>query len=389
MAFEIGTTLGGYEFLDFVDSSKTGIIYKVRNVKFGRVEMLRILPLNLQGDKEKVDRFLREVKVHARLSHPNIITFYNATEIEGQLVMTMELVEGIPLASRLEGGPIPYLEAVDYARQILSALSYAHKQATVHRDVTPANILVTPDKRAMLGGFGMAKAATDPNLTQTGTAIGVAEYMSPEQVKGVAALNGQSDLYSLGVVLYQAITGSVPFHASSQYEIMVAHVNTAPKSPSLINPDLPESLVQIVLTALAKDTTKRFQTAKEFSEALAEVERAGKDKPSAAKVAAPVMATAAPAEAAGRAAHLSPPRVPAAPAWEYQPASAASAAAARGSQAAKTAVAPVSASAGKSAEAPSKRPWTLGELVLGGVLASVVFTILFLALLTMTGVLHV
>src|SRR6266568_947011 len=127
MAFEIGTTLGGYEFLDFVDSSKTGIIYKVRNVKFGRVEMLRILPLNLQGDKEKVDRFLREVKVHARLSHPNIITFYNATAIEGQLVMTMELVEGTPLAARLELGPIPCAEAIDYVRQTLSALSYAHK----------------------------------------------------------------------------------------------------------------------------------------------------------------------------------------------------------------------------------------------------------------------
>src|SRR5438046_10490646 len=104
MAFEIGTTLGGYEFLDFVDSSKTGIIYKVRNVKFGRVEMLRILPLNLQGDKEKVDRFLREVKVHARLSHPNSITFYNATEIDGQRVITVALIEGSPLGSRREGG---------------------------------------------------------------------------------------------------------------------------------------------------------------------------------------------------------------------------------------------------------------------------------------------
>src|SRR6266702_5864097 len=113
MAVEIGTTVGGYECIDILNNSKTGIIYKVRSVKFGRIEMLRVLPSNLQGDKEKVDRFLREVKVHARLSHPNIITFYNATEIEGQLVMTMELVEGIPLASRLEGGPIPCAEAID------------------------------------------------------------------------------------------------------------------------------------------------------------------------------------------------------------------------------------------------------------------------------------
>src|SRR5207249_10786283 len=115
--------------------------------------------------------------------------------------MTMELVEGTPLAFRLESGSIHYLEAIYYVRQILSALGYAHKEGIVHRDVTPANILVTPDNRAMLGGFGMAKAATDPNLTQTGTAVGVAQYMSPEQVKGVATLDGRSDLYSLGVVL--------------------------------------------------------------------------------------------------------------------------------------------------------------------------------------------
>src|ERR1043166_2610953 len=157
MTFEIGRTVGGYEFLDILDSSKTGVAYKVRNVKYGRVEMLRILPRSVQDDQERVERFLREVKVHSRLSHPNIITFYNATEIEGQFVMTMELVEGTPLAWRLETSPVPCLEASDYMRQVLSALGYAHKQRIVHRDVTPANILVTTDNRAMLGGFGMAK----------------------------------------------------------------------------------------------------------------------------------------------------------------------------------------------------------------------------------------
>jgi len=223
----------------------------------------------------------------------------------------------------------------------------------------------------MLAGFGMAKAATDPNLTQTGTAIGVAEYMSPEQVKGVAALNGQSDLYSLGVVLYQALTGSVPFHASSQYEVMVAHVNTAPKSPSLINPDLPESLVQIVLTALAKDTSKRFQTAKEFSEALAEVERTAEEQL--------VVAASAPAPAKAKTAKAIPAKTTpteAALPWEYQPAA--------------TAAAAVAAAPARKAASPSvSRKWTLGELVLGGVVATVVLTILFLALLTAGGVLHI
>src|SRR5258708_5508400 len=207
MDFQIGTKSGGYECIDILNNSSSGPTYKVRNLKFGRIEMLRILPLSVQGDKEKVDRFLREIKVHARLSHPNIITFFDTAEIEGQLVMTMELVEGTPLEAKLELGPIPPSEAVDYIRQVLSALSCAHDRGIVHRDVTPANILITPDNRAMLGGFRMAKSATDPNLTQAGTAIGVAQYMSPEQVKGMAVLDARSDLYAVGVVLYQAVTG--------------------------------------------------------------------------------------------------------------------------------------------------------------------------------------
>src|SRR5207249_10654249 len=233
-------------------------------------------------------------KVHARLSHPNIITFYNATEIDGQLVMTMELVEGTPLAWRLELGPIPYPQAIRYMRQVLAALGYAHSQSIVHRDVTPANILITPDNRIMLGGFGMAKASTDPNLTRTGTAIGVAQYMSPEQVKGVTALDGRSDIYSLGVVLYEAITGRLPFNASSEFEIMLAHVNEVPKAPSSINPEIPEELDEIILTALAKDPSQRFQTVDEFSNALAEGETPGVSSPAPVSTMAAVRTDRAP-----------------------------------------------------------------------------------------------
>src|SRR5438876_6171911 len=151
MTFEIGRTVGGYEFLDILDSSKTGVAYKVRNVKYGRVEMLRILPRSVQDDQERVERFLREVKVHGRLSHPNIITFFNATEIEGQLVMTMELVEGTPLAFRLESGSIHYLEAIYYVRQILSAFGYVYNEGIVHWYVMPSYLLVCTDYSAVLG----------------------------------------------------------------------------------------------------------------------------------------------------------------------------------------------------------------------------------------------
>jgi|ERR1043166_687542 serine/threonine-protein kinase len=375
MTFEIGRTVGGYEFLDILDSSKTGVAYKVRNVKYGRVEMLRILPRSVQDDQERVERFLREVKVHGRLSHPNIITFFNATEIEGQLVMTMELVEGTPLAFRLESGSIHYLEAIYYVRQILSALGYAHKEGIVHRDVTPANILVTPDNRAMLGGFGMAKAATDPNLTQTGTAVGVAQYMSPEQVKGVATLDGRSDLYSLGVVLYQAITGKVPFQANSQFEVMLAHVNSAPKAPSLITPGIPAELDKIILTALAKDPSQRFQTANEFSTALAEVKLAAKDK--AAEKSGPWLVEV-PKLREEVARVVSPP----------SPAPVrAAAASAQPDQAKVKSVTFLP----KLATTPTKdtraKEWTFAELALSGVVTSIILTVVFLVLMTMTGLL--
>ena len=375
MAFEVGTTTGGYEFIDIIHNDpKTGITYKVRNVKFGRLEMLRILPLNLQGDQEKVNRFLREVKVHARLSHPNIITFYNATEIEGQMVMTMQLVEGTPLAARLELGRLPYATAIDYMRQVLSALGSAHKQGIVHRDVTPANILITPDRRAMLGGFGMAKGGSDPNLTQTGTAVGMAQYMSPEQVKGVTALDGRSDLYSAGVVLYEAVTGQVPFTASSHFEVMLAHVNCAPKAPCALNPELPEGFNDVLLKALAKDPAKRFQAAAEFIETLDALESTVQAE-TAVKTAAAVAVMKPPAETHSHSGSSQP----------------ASLAAASGIALPRMpAPTPDGVAAALKPQrwpfATGGREWTWGELILAGILASALGS-LFVAL--MTGMLHV
>src|SRR6266852_7746309 len=136
MGFEVGKTVAGYEVVEVLGSSKTGIAYKVRNVFAQRFEILKILPKNVNGDEEQVARFLREIKVHARLVHPNIVTFYNSREIERQLVMTTEFVQGTTVTARLEQGPIPWADAVTYARQALSALQYAHAVGVVHRGLT-------------------------------------------------------------------------------------------------------------------------------------------------------------------------------------------------------------------------------------------------------------
>jgi eukaryotic-like serine/threonine-protein kinase len=263
-----GQIAGDYEVIDVLENAHEGVTYKVRNVLVQRFEVLRILPRSLQDDPEKVTRFLREAKVHARMSHPNIVSFYHATQLDGHLVMTTELVEGTTLAARRESGPLPLAEALSYVSQVLSALAYAHSLGFVHRNITPSNIILTPEGSAKLTGFSLAKATTDPQMTQPGTVMGSLNYISPEQVKGLTELDGRSDIYSLGVVLYEAVTGRRPLHRKSQFEIMLAHVNELPPAPTIVNPEVPAELSEIILTAMAKDPSLRYQTADEFRQRL-------------------------------------------------------------------------------------------------------------------------
>jgi serine/threonine protein kinase len=268
MSFEIGQRTGVYEFVGIQDNSRNGRIYHVRNAVSDRFELLRILPKELQENQEEVDRFLREIKVHARLTHPNIVAFYSATELDNQLVMTSEFFEGVTLETRLEAGPMPVKEAIACMSQVLAALSYAHEEGVVHREISPANILLGPDGAAKLTGFGLAKSATDAQLTRVGTVMGWLEYMSPEQVTAVDTIDGRTDIYSAGAVLYEMVTGQIPFICKTQFDVMAAHVKTPPPPPIGIKPDLPPELNQIILTALEKDPAKRFQTAAQFLDAV-------------------------------------------------------------------------------------------------------------------------
>ncbi|MBK9168249.1 MAG: serine/threonine protein kinase [Bryobacterales bacterium] len=269
MSFEVGQTVGGYELLETLDS-RTGVAFKARNLIADRFEVLRILPRQMGDDQEQTARFQREIKVHSRLLHPNIVTFYTALAIDGQPVMTTEWVEGMTLATRLERGAVKLGDALNYACQALVALECAHDLGVVHREVCPENMILTPQGVLKLTGFGLAKAASDPELTQAGTIMGWIEYMSPEQVQGVE-LGPASDVYALGVVLYELITGQVPFLGNSQVEVMLAHAKTPPRPPLERNPRLPAELSSIALTALAKDPEQRFPSAKAFRSVLEEV----------------------------------------------------------------------------------------------------------------------
>jgi len=268
MAFEIGQKAGPYEFVGAQENSRTGCAYKVRNTVADRFELLRILPSELQENREERERFLREIRVHARLSHPNIVSFHTATELDGQAVMTSEFFEGTTLEKRLEAGPMPEQEAIACISRVLAALSYAHEHGVVHREVSPPNILLGPDGAVKLTGFGLAKSASDPQLTCAGMVMGWLEYMSPEQVKGAATLDSRTDIYSAGAVLYEMVTGQIPFVRENQFDLMMAHVTAQPPSPLGLKPDLSMELSHIIIKALAKEPAERFQTAAQFHEAL-------------------------------------------------------------------------------------------------------------------------
>ena len=263
--------LGDYAILGVLGAGGMGRVYKVRNMITDRVEAMKVLLAELEGHEEVAARFLREIKLLAGLNHPNIASLHTALTINNQLVMIMEFVEGFALSSRLAQGPLPVAEAINYMDQALGALSYAHQQKIIHRDIKPANMMVTSGGVVKLMDFGIARTDNEPSkLTAAGTTLGSINYMSPEQVRG-ASVDERSDLYSIGVSLYEMVTGEKPFHGDSNFSIMAAHINQPPTPPMQLQPGLPEGLNQIILTALAKSADDRFQSADAFRNAVRNV----------------------------------------------------------------------------------------------------------------------
>jgi serine/threonine protein kinase len=261
---------GDYEILGVLGSGGMGKVYKVRNVLSDRIEAMKVLLPNLADQQELADRFLREIKVLASLNHPNIAVLRTALMIDNELVMIMEYVEGTTLAARLELETISWRDALNYIDQVLAALSYAHKQNVIHRDIKPANMMLTPSGAIKLMDFGIARSGNDPGLTVTGTTVGSLAYMSPEQVN-CEPIDARSDLYSVGVSLYEMVTGQRPFKGDSNFSIMQAQLQQTPRPPIEVKADLPESLNRIILMAMSKEPSRRFQSADAFRNALKNV----------------------------------------------------------------------------------------------------------------------
>jgi serine/threonine-protein kinase len=264
--------LGDYEILRVLGAGGMGRVYQVRNVITDRIEAMKVLLPEISGQEEVAARFLREIKVLAALDHPHIARLHTALTVDNQLVMIMEYVEGQAISARLASGPIPIPEALTYIDQVLDALSYAHQRHVIHRDIKPANMMLTPDGTVKLMDFGIARSDTEPTMTATGSTLGSLNYMSPEQVKGERT-DERSDLYSVGISLYEMVTGQRPFHGESSFSLMTAHINEAPRPPIDLQPDMPAGLNQIILTAIAKSPAERFQSADAFRNAVKNVLR--------------------------------------------------------------------------------------------------------------------
>ena len=267
--FQIGDTVGDYQIIGVLGRGGMGKVFQVRNRLSDRIDAMKVVLPSHEDDPDVASRFLREIKLLAGLEHPNIATLRTALQAGERILMIMEFVDGANLQDKLGGGPLPLAEAVDCARQVLRALAFAHARGVIHRDVKPPNILMTAAGLVKLTDFGIARSiGGDGTLTGTGMAIGSLSYMSPEQVQGGTA-DARSDLYSLGVTLYEAVTGKRPFAGDNAYAVMHAQMAGELVPPSQWNPAIPPELAALILKAVARAPEQRFQTAAEFENALA------------------------------------------------------------------------------------------------------------------------
>jgi eukaryotic-like serine/threonine-protein kinase len=269
----IGETISHYRILEKLGAGGMGEVYRAEDTKLKRVVAIKVLPADLGRDEEARARFTREAQAASSLQHENICAIHEIGEApDGRMFICMDCYDGVTLKERIAGGPLPVGEAIDIADQIAAGLSEAHAAKIVHRDVKPANVMVTRRGVAKILDFGLAKPAGTATLTKMGSTMGTVAYMSPEQARG-GAVDHRTDIWSLGVVLYEAIAGRPPFRGEYESAVLYAIMNESPEALTALRSGVPLELERIVGKCLAKDAAERYQTAADLSADLRRLKR--------------------------------------------------------------------------------------------------------------------
>ncbi|MCR4398543.1 MAG: Stk1 family PASTA domain-containing Ser/Thr kinase [Firmicutes bacterium] len=261
----IGRVLGGrYEVLEKIGGGGMAVVYRAHDNYLNRSVAVKVLRPQFSGDDDFVKRFRREAQAAASLSHPNIVNIFDVGEIDDTHYIVMEYVDGLTLKQVIASrGRLSPTQALKIAHQICEALDHAHRRHVIHRDIKPQNILIDREGRAKVTDFGIARAATSSTVTHTGTVIGSVHYFSPEQARG-GFTGERSDIYSLGVVMYEMVTGKVPFQGDSPITIALKHVQEEVESVKKASPDVPDEVATIIARALRKNQYDRYQSASEM-----------------------------------------------------------------------------------------------------------------------------
>jgi len=264
----IGARIGHYVIQEPLGQGGMARVYKGYQEHLDRIVAIKVLPSYYAADPNFVNRFKREAQAMARLSHPSIVTVHDAGEQDGRLYIVMAYMSGGTLKSRMDH-QMELSETLPVVRQISEALHYAHERSIIHRDVKPVNVLLDGDGRAVLSDFGIAKVmeSAEHHLTRPGAGVGTPEYMSPEQCRG-ASVDPRSDIYALGVMVYEMLTGRTPFQANNYTALAHAHIYEPTPPPTLFNPHISVTVQAAVLRALAKDPAQRFRAATDLAAAL-------------------------------------------------------------------------------------------------------------------------
>src|SRR5688572_16310485 len=277
-----GQTVGTYRLQSRIGAGAMGEVYAAHDEKLDRRVAVKLIAKDLAQDMDRLQRFRQEAHAASSLNHPNIVVVHDFGELDGRPFIVTELVEGVTLRDRLRQGPLPIAEAIEIALQVTGALAAAHARGLVHRDIKPENVMVRPDGYVKVLDFGLAKLAPDEqalltdaaptSLTQPGQAAGTPAYMSPEQARA-APVDARTDVFSVGALLYEMVTGRLAFAGESHAVIFAEILERTPPAPALLNPNVPAPLDRLIAKALEKDRDLRYQSASDMRADLLRLRR--------------------------------------------------------------------------------------------------------------------